>query len=176
MVHAVSTPCAAPPTLVLSHARTQSPAEARITELEAEIARLRSKRPAVTSLINARLQPFGTAESTIPTRELSFAPRTSCLDRSFAHSSRAAAFLSQEPRSTQPHTFAVPEFNHPAPCHSFPIPFLPRAIQNVAPPSDIASPDCPAIDCAPSTLPKFSSVPSDVYFDSEHVQAAHSLS
>ncbi len=63
MFNTISTSCAAPSPLVSTYSCTQGPAEVRITELEAEIARLRSKRPDVRSPISSRLQPFRTARA-----------------------------------------------------------------------------------------------------------------
>ncbi len=171
MFNSVSSPCAAPPPLVSTYSCTQSPAEVRITELEAEIARLRSKRPAVTSPISFRLQPFRTATPTIPSPELSFAPRTSRLDHSVAPPSLATAVLHPEPR-----TFSVPAFAHSAPHHPSAVPFSPRVVQPPAPPSDLTSPARPAFVGVPSTFHAPRSLPNDVYFGSEHVQTAHSLS
>ncbi len=151
MFNTISTSCAAPPPLVSTYSYTKSPAEARITEIEAEIARLRSKRPAVTSPIIPRLQPFDTAAPTIPTRELSFAPRTPCLDHSVAPPSLAAVVLHPESNFTQPRTFSVPEFDHSAPRHPLSVPFSPRVVQQPAPPSDTTSTARPAFVCTSST-------------------------
>ncbi len=176
MFNSVSAPCAAPPPLVSTYSCTQTPAEVRITELEAEIARLRSKRPSVTSPINARLQPFRTAAPTIPTRELSPAPRIAHPDRLFAQSSRTAEFVSPEPRFTEPHPISVHEFDPPAPRRPSSVPLAPRAVQKVALASDITSSARPASVHVPSTFPALCSIPGDVYFNSEHAQTALSLS
>ncbi len=175
-LHSASTPCAASSAPTPSHTRSQAAAEARIADIEAEIARLRSKRPAVTSPITSRLQPFRTAAPTILTLELSPAPRTSHLDPFTAHSSRAELFSSPDPPSTLPHTLAVSEFDHSAPRHPFPVPFVSRAVQNSAPASDNA----PIIRLSSArTVSTFSAIrssPDEVYSDSEHAHTAHSLS
>ncbi len=127
---------------------TQSPAEARITELQAKIARLSFKRPSVTSPINTRLQPFRTAAPTIPTRELSPTPRIAHLDHLFAHFSRAAPFLAQEPCSTQPHTFELRRSRFWSPC---PARFIFCSVQDFASASDITILARPELVRGPST-------------------------
>ncbi len=176
MLHSVPTSCAAPSPLVSTYSCTQSPAEVRITELEAEIARLRSKRPDVTSPINARLQPYSTAAPTTPTRKLSPAPRIARLDHSFAQSSRSATYSPTAPHSTLPFAVPVPAFAHSAPHHSFSVPFSPRVVQQSAPPSDTTYTARPAFVGAPSSFTALRNIPNDVYFGAEHVQTAHSLS
>ncbi len=76
ILHSMLTPCATLSTQIPSHTCSQTAAKARIAELEAEIARLRSKRPAVTSPISPRLQPLRTAAPMILTPKLAPAPRT----------------------------------------------------------------------------------------------------
>ncbi len=63
ILHSASTPCAASSAPTPSHTRSQAAVESRIAEIEAEIARLRSKRPAVASPISSRLQPFRAARA-----------------------------------------------------------------------------------------------------------------
>ncbi len=176
MLNTISTSCAAPSPLVSTYSCTQSPAEVRITELEAEIARLRlSAQP------SHHLSFLAYSRSAQPRRQIHppsylFAPRTPCLDRCVAPPSRAATFSPPDPRSTLPLAVAVPAFAHSAPRHSFSVPYSPRVVQQSATHQILH----PQLVLRSFTLPPTFHAPrivhSNIYFDAEHAQAAHSLS
>ncbi len=121
LLNSVSTPQAAPLACIPSQTHSQSPAESRIAALEAEIARLCAKRPAVTSLINSRLQPFDTAVPTMATCQLSPEPRALHLDHALLDPNRVAIFSCSDFCSTQRRTFPTPMRNSQCQFVRFPL-------------------------------------------------------
>ncbi len=176
MLNSVATPQAAPLACVPSQTHAQSPAESRIAALEAEIARLRAKRPSVKPPINARLPPSDTASSTNPTRKLSPAPNTLHLDQVSADSSCAAVFLSSELCSPHPRTVSIPENDRLVLPRPFSNQFASRIVQKSTLSSDISRENCSALARVPSTFHALHTSPNDEYFESGHAQTALSLS